>query len=289
MSHCSPAGSCLAKSLLLHVLCIPLLSLSSQCSSEGLSASGMAMKKLQQEGARRGGGTKWVMSWLTRHCCLLTCVISALPREITSLWPEIQKDFQCTICYLAPMTCANKPLRNAAITIGTSVLSYGVGWQRLTHDQGWKNIWGGKRPGRDPCAADSLHVLHSWQWQMWLNAPGCSCLLWSKACLNEKNNTLCYLLLEAEFTLLSLTSAEIRNASLRANWWVLGNRAKSHWLASCKSVKGDQWANRFIFIFLEFLPSLTLRQSCSIKMLMLVWIWRVIFSPQLCRTYLPHN
>lgn len=48
------------------------------------------------------------MSWLTSHCCLLTCVISALPGEITSLWPAIQKDFQRAVCCLAPMTCVNK-------------------------------------------------------------------------------------------------------------------------------------------------------------------------------------
>lgn len=47
------------------------------------------------------------MSLVASHCCLLTCVTSALPRETTSVWPEIQKDFQCTICYLAPVTCVN--------------------------------------------------------------------------------------------------------------------------------------------------------------------------------------
>lgn len=49
------------------------------------------------------------MSWLTSHRRILTCVISAWSSEnITSLWLEVQKTFQCTICYLALMTCINK-------------------------------------------------------------------------------------------------------------------------------------------------------------------------------------
>ena len=52
MSHCSPAGSCLAKSLLLHVLCTTPLP--SQFNREGPSASGMAMKRLQTRGGQEG-------------------------------------------------------------------------------------------------------------------------------------------------------------------------------------------------------------------------------------------
>lgn len=105
------------------------------------------------------------MSWLTSHCRLLTCVISVFPGEITSLWPEIRKDFQGTGCYLAPVTCVNKQTNqemvpclwapqpfllvlvdNSSATVGTGRIPMGVDWL----------------PG-DPCAADSLHVLHSWQ------------------------------------------------------------------------------------------------------------------------------
>jgi hypothetical protein len=55
------------------------------------------------------GWSEWWVGLLAGHCYLLACVISALPREkITSLWLEMQKAFQCTICSLALMACINK-------------------------------------------------------------------------------------------------------------------------------------------------------------------------------------
>lgn len=52
---------------------------------------------------------------------------------------------------------------DAAVPTGTSALPPGVGRQQLDHSWGWKTISGGKGLARDPFAADSLHVLHSWQ------------------------------------------------------------------------------------------------------------------------------
>lgn len=74
--------------------------------------------KSARRGDRQGGGTKGVMSWLTRYCCLLTCVISALPsKKITSLWLETQKAFQGTICYLALRTCINKQTNQGMLAL----------------------------------------------------------------------------------------------------------------------------------------------------------------------------
>lgn len=174
------------------------------------------------------------MSWRASHCCLSTCVISALPREeITRHWLELQKAFQCTICYLALMAGVNKQTNQEMLALLQAswpfVTVTGMGGNGSVTVKDGKIFKVPGIPDRNAFTADSLHVLHSWQWQTQLGAPGCSCLLWSKACLDGKNNFLRYLLLEAEFTLLSLTSAEIRNASLTASWWVLGSRAKSHW------------------------------------------------------------
>lgn len=47
--------------------------------------------------------------WLTSHCHILTCVISAWSKEkIASFGVRYQEAFQSTICYLALMTCINK-------------------------------------------------------------------------------------------------------------------------------------------------------------------------------------
>lgn len=107
--------------------CAPplLLSLHRWPNSEGLlEGNGKAATR----GGPEGGGTKRVTSLVASHCCLVTCVTSALPREITSVWPEIQR---LPVCNLLPGTndlCKYTIQTGAAaITTGTLAFPYGVG------------------------------------------------------------------------------------------------------------------------------------------------------------------
>lgn len=147
MSHCSPAGSCLEKSLWLPacVLHSPFSPFTPSLTAKILE---WHWKGCNMRG-RRGGGTKWVMSWLTSHCCLLTCVISALPRSLA--WDTERLPAYNLLPGTNDLCKYTNQLGDIAITTGTLALPSGVGWHRLNHNQGWRAFEVGKcwvqRPG----------------------------------------------------------------------------------------------------------------------------------------------
>lgn len=106
-----------------------LLSLPSQCNSEGLWASGTAMEGCNKKGQE--GLWDKVSDELAHQPLLpLDMCYLGIAQGDPSPWPQTQEGFQGTICYLAPVTCANKPIRGRCHYhrhLGTSVLPYGVG------------------------------------------------------------------------------------------------------------------------------------------------------------------
>lgn len=87
-----------------------LLSLPSQCNNEGLLASETAMKGCNKKGQE--GWWDKVSDELAHQPLLpLDMCYLGIAQGDPSPWLQTQKGFQCTICYLAPVTCTNKPIR----------------------------------------------------------------------------------------------------------------------------------------------------------------------------------
>lgn len=146
MSHCSPAGSCLTRSLWLHGLCIPhLLSFPSPVQQRRSVASGMARKRRQQEGARKGRWDK-VSDELAYQPLLPfdKCYLGVARGDYQSLAWDAER---LPVYNLLPGTndlCkqANQS-GDGAVPIGASALPSAVGWQQLDLSWEWTHIEGG--------------------------------------------------------------------------------------------------------------------------------------------------
>lgn len=106
-----------------------------------------------------------MMGWRASHCCLLTCVVSALPREKnTGLWLELQEAFQCTICYLALTAGVNKQTNQEMLALQQApwpfIMVVGMGgYGSLSVEDG--KIFPVQKAQVETHSQQTLHVLHA--------------------------------------------------------------------------------------------------------------------------------